>query len=131
MRHDRTAQLRKVEDILRGAALDYRIVRITHPGHATQAAFWMTLPGFRPATVRLDADGRAFEWRAHNVVVANCKFYGGGMQISPESEPDDGALDVLVMVGRKSGAFTMLPKVYKGTHLPTATSWSSGPAGCG
>ena len=82
------------------------------------AGFWLTLPGFRPATVRLDADGHAYQWRAHNVVVANCRFYGGGMQISPKSEPDDGALDVLVMAGPKSDAFTMLPKVYRGAHLP-------------
>jgi diacylglycerol kinase (ATP) len=80
--------------------------------------FWLTLPGFRTATVRLDADGQAYQWRAHNVVVANCRFFGGGMQISPKSEPDDGALDVLVMVGPKSDAFTTLPKVYRGTHLP-------------
>jgi len=82
------------------------------------AGFWLTLPGFRPATVRLDVDGQAYQWRAHNVVVANCRFYGGGMQISPRSEPDDGALDVLVMVGPKSDAFTALPKIYRGTHLP-------------
>jgi diacylglycerol kinase (ATP) len=80
--------------------------------------FWLTLPGFRPATVRLDADGQAFAWRAHNVVVANCRFYGGGMQISPKSAPDDCLLDVLVMTGPKSDAFTTLPKVYRGTHLP-------------
>jgi diacylglycerol kinase (ATP) len=54
--------------------------------------FWLTLPRFRPAAVRLDADGQAFEWLAQNVVVANCRFYGGGMQISPKSEPDDGYL---------------------------------------
>jgi YegS/Rv2252/BmrU family lipid kinase len=60
--------------------------------------FWLTLPRFRPATVRLDADGQAFEWVAQNVVVANCRFYGGGMQISPNSRPDDGRLDVLVIV---------------------------------
>jgi diacylglycerol kinase (ATP) len=82
------------------------------------AGFWLTLPGFGPATVRLDADGQAYEWRAHNVVVANGRFYGGGMQISPKSEPDDGALDVLVMVGPKSDAFTALPKIYRGAHLP-------------
>ena len=80
--------------------------------------FWLTLPGFRPATVRLDADGHVFEWRAFNVVVANCRFYGGGMQISPKSEPDDCALDVLVMTGPKSDSFTTLPKVYRGAHLP-------------
>ncbi len=82
------------------------------------AGFWLTLPGFRPAAVRLEADGQAYQWRAHNVVVANCRFYGGGMAISPASEPDDGALDVLVMAGPKSEAFTTVPRVYRGTHLP-------------
>jgi len=80
--------------------------------------FWLTLPHFRPTTVQLEADGQAYAWRAYNVVVANCRFYGGAMQISPKSEPDDGALDVLVMTGPKSDAFTTLPKVYRGTHLP-------------
>ena len=51
--------------------------------------FALTLPGFRPAQVRLDADGHAFGWRAFNVVVANSRFYGGGMQISPKSDPGE------------------------------------------
>ena len=103
-----------------GGAVVARASRLTgFPGPVKSfCGFWLTLPGFRPATVRLDADGQAFQWRAHNVVVANCRFYGGGMHISPKSEPGDGMLDVLVMVGPKSDAFTMLPKVYKGTHLP-------------
>jgi diacylglycerol kinase (ATP) len=82
------------------------------------AAFWLTLPGFRPAAVRLDADRHAYAWRAFNVVVANCRFYGGGMQISPKSDPGDCLLDVLVMTGPKSDSFTTLPQVYKGAHLP-------------
>lgn len=80
--------------------------------------FWLSLPRFHPSAVRLTLDGQSLAWQAHNVVVANCRFYGGGMQISPKSEPDDGALDVLVMVGPKADAFTMLPKIYSGTHLP-------------
>jgi diacylglycerol kinase (ATP) len=103
-----------------GAAVVARASRL--PGLLGPAryfcGFWLTLPRFRPATVHVDADGHAYQWRAHNVVVANCRFYGGGMHISPKSEPDDGALDVLVMVGPKSEAFTTLPKVYRGTHLP-------------
>jgi YegS/Rv2252/BmrU family lipid kinase len=82
------------------------------------AGFWLTLPGFRPAATRLDADGHAYAWRTYNVVVANCRFYGGGMQISPNSDPCDCLLDVLVMTGPKSDSFTTLPKVYKGAHLP-------------
>lgn len=82
------------------------------------AGFWLTLPRFGPVTVRLDADGHVFAWRAHNVVVANGRFYGGGMLISPKSLPDDGLLDLLVMAGPRSAAFTTLPRVYRGTHLP-------------
>ena len=82
------------------------------------SGFWLTLPGFRPAPVRLDADGQVSSWRAFNVVVANCSFYGGGMRISPKSDPGDGLLDVLVMTGPKSDAFATLPKVYRGSHLP-------------
>ena len=80
--------------------------------------FWLTLPRFRPAAVHIQADDHAFGWRAFNVVVANCRFYGGGMQISPKSDPGDCLLDVLVMTGPKSDAFTTMPKVYRGTHLP-------------
>ena len=82
------------------------------------AGFWLTLPRFRPAAVRLDANGQYHAWRAFNVVVANCRFYGGGMQISPNSDPSDCLLDILVMTGPKSDSFTTLPKVYKGAHLP-------------
>ena len=82
------------------------------------AAFWLALPRFRPATVKLNADSHSHAWRAFNVVVANCRFYGGGMQISPNSDPGDGLLDILVMTGPKSDSFTIVPKVYKGAHLP-------------
>jgi YegS/Rv2252/BmrU family lipid kinase len=82
------------------------------------AGFWLTLPRFRPAPVRIEADGHAYAWRAFNVVVANCRYYGGGMHISPKSDSGDGLLDVLVMTGPKSDSFTTLPKVYKGAHLP-------------
>jgi YegS/Rv2252/BmrU family lipid kinase len=81
-------------------------------------AFWMALPRFRATTIRLQADDRTFEGRVHNVVVANCRYFGGGMHISPKSDASDGMLDVLVMTGPKSDAFTLLPKVYRGSHLP-------------
>jgi diacylglycerol kinase (ATP) len=106
-----------------GAAVVARTAGFTRTGKLLggakyAAGFWLTLPRFRPAPVRLDADGHAYAWRAFNVVVANCRFYGGGMQISPKSDPCDRLLDVLVMTGPKSDSFTTLPKVYKGTHLP-------------
>ncbi len=82
-------------------------------------AFWLTLPRFRPASMRVEVDGAAaYEGRAVNVVAANCRFFGGGMQVSPRSDPSDGALDLMVFNGPKTDSFTMLPRIYKGRHLP-------------
>jgi YegS/Rv2252/BmrU family lipid kinase len=83
------------------------------------AGFWMALPGFRRCTARLEVDGHESQWKgAINVVVANCQFYGGGMRISPKSDPADGALEVLAMAGPKLVACTTLPQIYLGRHLP-------------
>ena len=82
-------------------------------------AFWLTLPSFRVGSMRIGVDGHtAYEGRAVNVVVANCRFFGGGMQVSPRSDPSDGALEVAVFTGPKTDSFTMVPRVYKGRHLP-------------
>lgn len=83
------------------------------------AGFWLSIAGYRPCEVSVRADKREFTGRANNVVVANGQFYGGGMRISPRSYPSDGRFDVQVSTGPKSEAFTLLPKIYRGDHLPS------------
>lgn len=83
-------------------------------------AFWLTLPRFRLARVAVQADRRSYEGPAFLVVVGNCQFYGGGMRVSPRSYPGDGVLDVLVFKGPRSDAFTMIPRIYRGEHVPNA-----------
>lgn len=80
--------------------------------------FWLAVGRYRPAEMRVKTDRREWSGRANNVVVANCQFYGGGMRISPRSYPSDGLLDVQISTGPKSEAFTLLPKIYRGEHLP-------------
>ncbi len=54
-----------------------------------------------------------------DVVVANCRYFGGGMMICPEAEPDDGVLDALLIGDiTKTDLALTLPKIYRGTHLP-------------
>ncbi|HXF72736.1 MAG TPA: diacylglycerol kinase family protein [Actinomycetota bacterium] len=81
-------------------------------------AFWLTLPRFRLARVRVQVDRRTYEGPAFLVVVGNCQFYGAGMRVSPRSYPGDGVLDVLVFKGPRSDAFTMIPRIYRGEHVP-------------
>ncbi len=80
--------------------------------------FWLTLPRYRITQVRVQADRRVYEGPAVTVVVGNGQFYGGGMRVSPRSYPGDGALDVLVFKGPKSDSFTMIPRIYRGEHVP-------------
>ena len=52
------------------------------------------------------------------VYVSNCRYSGGGMQLSPEAEPDDGLLDVcLVGDASRRDVVAMLPKVFSGGHV--------------
>ncbi len=80
--------------------------------------FWLSLGRFRSADVHVRVDRKQFSGRANNVVVANCQFYGGGMKISPRSYPGDGLLEVQISTGPKSEAFTLIPRIYRGEHVP-------------
>jgi diacylglycerol kinase (ATP) len=81
-------------------------------------SFWLSVGRYRPGPITVRVDRKSFEGVANNVVVANCQFYGGGMKISPRSYPGDGLIDVQISTGPKSEAFTLIPKIYRGEHVP-------------
>jgi YegS/Rv2252/BmrU family lipid kinase len=81
-------------------------------------AFWPTLATYRPTTVTVTVGGEVHRGVAHNALVANGRYFGGGMHISPHSDPGDGRLDVQVSIGPKRQALTLIPRIYRGTHLP-------------
>ncbi|TML70093.1 MAG: diacylglycerol kinase family lipid kinase [Actinobacteria bacterium] len=69
--------------------------------------------------MQVTVDGETRQGRMFDVVVANGKFFGGGMKICPDALPDDGLLDVLTIgdVTKRDLVITM-PRIYRGTHLP-------------
>lgn len=52
---------------------------------------------FKKRLIRFELDGLKHEARAMNFVVANAKYFGSGLGISPESKIDDGTLEVIVI----------------------------------
>jgi diacylglycerol kinase (ATP) len=73
---------------------------------------------FGSRMVRVDVDGRVHEGPMQNVVVANGRYFGGGMLIAPEASVDDGLFEVVLIADlgvRRSLAG--LPRLYKGRHL--------------
>jgi YegS/Rv2252/BmrU family lipid kinase len=83
---------------------------------------WATLAVFarwQVGTIRVTIDGETREGRMHDVVVANGRYFGGGMMIAPEASPDDGRFDVLLIGDlTKRDLLLTLPKTYRGSHLP-------------
>ena len=83
---------------------------------------WATLAVFarwRSGEVRVSVDGEVRAGRMHDVVVANGRYFGGGMKICPGASPDDGLFDVL-LIGHvtKADLVRTMPKIFRGTHLP-------------
>jgi YegS/Rv2252/BmrU family lipid kinase len=89
-------------------------------GKASYAlATFKVFAGWRAAHVRLTVDGERREGRMFDVIVANGRFFGGGMMICPEAEPDDALFDVLTLGNvTKRDLVTTMPKTYRGKHLP-------------
>lgn len=83
---------------------------------------WATVAvfvGWHPGEMRIAVDGEERAGRMHDVVVAIGRFFGGGMMICPDAEPDDGLFDVLLLgAGTTRDLILTLPKIYRGTHLP-------------
>ncbi|HKW06314.1 MAG TPA: diacylglycerol kinase family protein [Candidatus Dormibacteraeota bacterium] len=73
-----------------------------------------------PMTV--DIDGVRHELpKAQQVVVANCQYFGGGMQMAPSASPTDGVFDViLIKDAGKVETMRGMNDVRKGRHLDGA-----------
>jgi YegS/Rv2252/BmrU family lipid kinase len=81
-------------------------------------ALWPVLARYAECRIGVTVDGTEHSALAHNLLLANGRFAGGGMRFSPHSDPSDGVFDVQMNVGPKRQAVTLVPKIFKGTHLP-------------
>ena len=84
--------------------------------------YWATLAvffGWQAGEMRVTVDNETRSGRMIDAMICNGRFLGGGMMMCPDAEPDDGAFDVLLIgdVTKRDLAF-VLPKTYKGKHLP-------------
>ena len=80
------------------------------------AGFWLTLARFPSREIRLEAGRRSYEGPAINVVAANGQYFGGGMNVAPNATVMDGKFDLQVFAGPRRLAFSVMPRVIRGTH---------------
>lgn len=74
---------------------------------------------YRNQVVRLSVDGKPeIRCPVNTVAVANGRFFGGGMMIAPNAEPDDGLFDVVILGDLGTAEMVRLSRhLYAGTHL--------------
>ncbi len=78
--------------------------------HWRTATFTVAIDGGRPRTVS-----------GYTVAAANSRSYGGGMQLAPAADLDDGQLDVVIIHELSRARFlTLMPTVFTGTHVNQA-----------
>jgi len=74
---------------------------------------------YKNKQMTVDVDGILHDLKkAQQVVVANCQFYGGGMQMAPSASPTDGVFDViLVKNAGKIETIRGMNDIMSGKHL--------------
>jgi YegS/Rv2252/BmrU family lipid kinase len=81
-------------------------------------ALWPVLAAYELCEISITtAEGTTSETAA-NLLIANGRFAGGNMRFSPHSDPTDGVFDCQMNIGPKRQAVTLVPKIFRGTHLP-------------
>jgi diacylglycerol kinase (ATP) len=117
---DRTHYFANVAEAGLGGDVAARLARLPGwlgpTGHLV--AFWLTILAHGPVQATVDLVDRRFEGAITNLVVANGQFSGSGMKIAPRAAPTDGLLDVQIQHLRKAEAIAVLPRAYKGEHVP-------------
>ena len=119
---DATAWFANVASAGMSGAIAKRANETTKALGGKASYLWATFAvfsGWEATEIEVAVDGERRAGPMFDVVIANGRFFGGGLEICPDAEPDDGLFDVLTIgdVTKRDLVQTM-PKMYRGTHLP-------------
>lgn len=77
-----------------------------------------SLVGYKNKSVTISMGDKTESRRILSVVVANGRYFGGGMRVAPLADIDDGLLDVIAVGDMgKLELLKAFPTIYKGTHI--------------
>jgi YegS/Rv2252/BmrU family lipid kinase len=77
-----------------------------------------SLVGYQNKPVTISIGDKIESKRILSVVVANGRYFGGGMRVAPLADIDDGLLDVITIGDMgKLELLKAFPTIYKGTHI--------------
>ena len=81
-------------------------------------AMALELPKFKPLEYRFVIDGKAYQREAMLIAAGNGSSYGGGMQVCPNADMNDGLIDLMILNPVSKREFVRIfPSVYEGKHI--------------
>jgi len=81
-------------------------------------AIVMELARFKPIEYEITYDGNILKTEAMLVAIGNGKSYGGGMNVCPQAQINDGLFDIVILEPVSTLEFIrVFPRVYSGSHL--------------
>jgi YegS/Rv2252/BmrU family lipid kinase len=96
----------------------HRAPRWMWPGLMYQWSILRTLFYYKPVNICVISESFTFDGPCLNVVLANGKFFGGGLHIAPDASITDGKLDVLVLGDFSiSDYLRFLPDIKRGKKI--------------
>ncbi len=100
--------------------------RKTRGGFSFTSSVLALLPFFKPFDVQVTVDGRDDKLELAEMVIANGRYFGGGMLAAPEALLDDGLLEIHIVSGvGKLQMISKLGKLRNGSYIkdPSVTSY--------
>jgi diacylglycerol kinase (ATP) len=81
-------------------------------------AIALELTRFKPIEYEITYDSKVLHTEAMLVAIGNGKSYGGGMNVCPQAQLDDGLFDIVILKPVSKIEFIrVFPKVYSGSHI--------------
>ncbi len=104
-----------------GGEVVARVNRSSKRAGGTATFLWHSLASllsYRPRAARVEIDDAAEEGRYQNVVIANGRYFGGGMCVAPGADPADGLFDVVLFGDLpRMRSLTGIRRIYAGSHI--------------
>lgn len=100
----------------------------SHDGRSFTSAVIASVPSYKPYEVRIIHENGSDAMKVAEIIIANGRYFGGGMLAAPNAELDDGSLDVHIVKGAgKIQLLTKLRKLKDGSHVndPVVSSMRS------
>ncbi|SHI91861.1 diacylglycerol/lipid kinase family protein [Lutispora thermophila] len=77
-----------------------------------------TMISYKNKDFEITIDDITINEKLNSIIIANGKYFGGGMKIAPMADMSDGYFDIIIIGNISKFDFLLnFPKIYKGTHM--------------